>query len=1075
MAFLKRYIVDSGATKSITSSEINLENKRNFYGTVTFGDEQKLIAKYIGSISGLKDVIYVPGCQFDIISADSLGKQTGCKVVFDSGNNSVSLVKEVNSENIDIIIGEKCADGLYRTFDDFSINQLRADNSFILLSQDIQLNRSERQLLKHNNLWKQLHIKLGHASISKIHSMREDRCIQNLFIPQSLPANFYCEACALGKAHKTAKTKQIENEVNNEVEVQSFDKIYSDIGGPLTKSMNSGYRFYVFFIDKKSKYKWIYYLHSKDELKKKFQLFQNKIKLEFGKNIGILKSDRGGEYLDGDFSMYLNSCGVIQETTAPYSQWQNGVAERANRTIKDMARTMLIAAKLPAALWTFAMDMAVYLSNRLANSSLPKNISSYQSLYNRRPDLKHIHPFGCDVYVPIDDTLRTDLEPKSNLRYYLGPVNDTNDIFNTFNPVSKRLSVSRDGYQFDDNMINISFRGEIKLNNIDFILSKPSQTVIHPQNIISNNGVVDIPITVIPSEAAPVVEDPVINNIINERPKRTVIPNMLYRDFVTAAITEEVTMDDIISVDGNKSLTLSEVRQMDDWPQYEIAMQLEMEAINKNNTWEDVYELPEGRKPIGYVWVFNRKIHENPVRYKARLCAQGFSQTHGFDYFETYSPVIRQASIRIILSIAAAECMYVHQMDVNTAFLNGEIDTEVYMRRPNELGGDAPFVKLKKALYGLKQASRIWNNNIDEFMKELEFKQSIVEPCIYIFGELDTKVIVGIYVDDLIIASPSLDQIQFVKNALMIKYSMKDLGELNTIIGIKVIRDRDGISMNQGKYIDAIVDRFNMNDAYAAYVPMLSNIKFTSYMDPLYDPIDLTTEDIPYRQAVGALLYATQCTRPDINFSVSKVSQYMNCYSIPHWQAVEQIIRFLKTTKDCCIRYKRHNDPEMRNILEGYCDADWASDIESRKSQSGYVFYLNGGPISWASNKQTTVALSSVESEYIALSAATQELVYLRQLLEDMGYPQSKPTTLYEDNQGAIHLADNHGTFSKRTKHIDVRHHYMRDVMKRGWLVIKHIPTERQLADTFTKALVLSKFRVNSAHLVTPMSSAKNL
>ena len=159
----------------------------------------------------------------------------------------------------------------------------------------------------------------------------------------------------------------------------------------------------------------------------------------------------------------------------------------------------------------------------------------------------------------------------------------------------------------------------------------------------------------------------------------------------------------------------------------------------------------------------------------------------------------------------------------------------------------------------------------------------------------------------------------------------------------------------------------------------------------------------------------------------------------------------------------------------GYSDADWASDIETRKSHSGYVFYLNGGPISWASNKQTTVALSSVESEYIALSSATQELVYLRQLLEDLGYPQSKPTTIFEDNQGTIQLADNHGTHSKRTKHIDIRHHFIRDVMRRGWLLVEYIPTERQLADIFTKALVSSKFRMNSAQLVSSMSSVKNL
>ena len=257
---------------------------------------------------------------------------------------------------------------------------------------------------------------------------------------------------------------------------------------------------------------------------------------------------------------------------------------------------------------------------------------------------------------------------------------------------------------------------------------------------------------------------------------------------------------------------------------------------------------------------------------------------------------------------------------------------------------------------------------------------------------------------------------------------------------------------------------------------MLHNVKFTSDMDLLYEDVtNLTVDDIPYRQAVGALLYATQCTRPDIAFPVSKVSQFMNCYSMAHWQGVEQIIRYVKSTKNLRIKYTRHGDMNMRNILVGYSDADWASDIDTRKSQSGYVFYLNGGPISWASNKQSTVALSWVESEYIALSSATQELVYLRQLFEDLGYPQSSPTVIYEDNQGAIQLADNHGLHSKRTKHIDVRHHYLRDVIKSGWLLFRHIPTERQNADILTKALVSSKFRADCAQLLSPMSSAKDL
>ena len=451
---MNRYIVVSGATKSITCSEDNLINKRKYYGLVTYGNGQQLMAKYIGNVGGLNDVIYIPGCNMDILSADSLGRQTGCQVTFDSENGSVSLIKKLEDNYAEIIIGERCTDGLYRTFDNFNISDLRNENSFILLAQeDISLKRTARQELLHNNLWKQLHIKLGHASITRIHSMRKEKCMEGIFIPNSMPTEFYCEACALGKAQKTPKPKIIEQESNREIE--SFEKIYSDIGGPLIKSLGAGYRFYVLFIDKRTRFKWIYFLHSKSELKEKFRLFQNKVRLEFGRSIGILKSDRGGEYLDGDFSMYLNSCGIIHETTAPYSQWQNGVAERANRTIKDMTRTMLIGAKLPASLWPYAMETAIYISNRLPSSSLPDNNSPYQLLYNRKPNVKNIHPFGCDVYIRIDDSLRTDMEPKSNLRYYLGPNSEHGDSFHIINPTTKRIGLSRDGYKFDDNMLTV--------------------------------------------------------------------------------------------------------------------------------------------------------------------------------------------------------------------------------------------------------------------------------------------------------------------------------------------------------------------------------------------------------------------------------------------------------------------------------------------------------------------------------------------------------------------------------------------------------------------------------------------
>lgn len=1013
---------------------------------VNFGGSKTLVADYIGMVDGFADVLHVAGAAVNLISVSALCSALNVRITF--YHDVACIAKLIQDKLIEFNFAYRSSDNLYYLHKHFNLNKFIGEQAFIsLLPETIVFNRSARQEAILNKRWQILHEKLGHPSIARILAARSNNSLKGVNIPSHPPVNFFCDACAKGRSHRTPHSN--DTETTDGITYDPIEKIYSDLGGPLLSSYG-GYRWYVIFVDKSTRYKWIYFLKAKTEVLLTFKSFQHEVKRDFNKVIRTLKTDNGGEYTSDEFEIHLEQCNIRHEKSAPYAQWQNGVAERANRTIKDMARTMLIAANIPIQLWPAALRMAVYLSNRLPTTANDSNSSPYSLLFGKPTDIKDLHVFGCDVYVHIDDSLRTSLEPNGKKCYYLGPVTDNFDGFRYFNPETKRVAISRDGV-FNDSLAMAHLRPTVDFSKLDWLI--PSATpLINNTSETANN--LQVPTTQIP---------PVPETI--GRPQRVTRPAIWMQDYAHTAILDsdkvnnsvDVDVASLITVDGKRTYTLAEVQLLDDWPEYEKAMQVELKAITDNQTWDVIDSIPDDRKPVGYTWTFTCKTHETPIRYKARLCAQGFSQVHGLDYFETFSPVIRQTSIRVILSIATAMNYLLHQMDVNSAFLHGEIDTDIYMRAPPELGiGSNKFVKLRKAIYGLKQSSAIWNSKIDSFFKNIGFKQSIIEPCIYISDA--NKLIVGIYVDDLIIAGATSEGVSWLKAALCAEYPMKDLGEVKTIIGMQVERTHNKLKLSQVRYIDSVIKRFGMDKAQKAYVPLLANQPLTQDMNSTVSNVDDNHDvnQVPYRQAVGALLYAAQCTRPDISFACSRISAFMNSYTIMHWHAVEQTLRYLNTSKNAYLQYECMNDA-TRNILVGYCDADWASDSDSRKSQTGYVFYLNGAPVSWTSIKQTTVALSSVESEYMALSSATQELIYLRQLLSDLGFPQKDPTVIYEDNSGCINLSNDRG-FSRRTKHIDVRHHFIRDEVAAGRMKLMHIPTARQVADLLTKALPVSKF-----------------
>ena len=411
--------------------------------------------------------------------------------------------------------------------------------------------------------------------------------------------------------------------------------------------------------------------------------------------------------------------------------------------------------------------------------------------------------------------------------------------------------------------------------------------------------------------------------------------------------------------------------------------------------------------------MFKVKLDENgeAARYKCRLVAQGYTQAQGVDYHETFAPVARFGSIRTLLATAAQRGMHVHQMDVHTAFLNGKLEEDIYMCQPEGFvveGKEEQVCHLHRSLYGLKQSARCWNKELSCHLLDSGFEQSKADPCVYFRWKDGHLNIVSIYVDDLILVVDLLKDLEQTKEELSARFKMKDLGQLRYCLGIVCDQSAGCIKLNQKPYIDNLVRRFGLDKACGVSTPADACVKLVAE-DGISQPADPRL----YQQIVGSLQYAAGGTRPDIAFAVSSVAKFCNKPTELHLTAAKRVLRYLKQTKDLSLTYVK-NTPEA---IIGYSDADWAGDVKDRRSTSGNVFLLGGAAITWSRRKQSSVALSAVEAEYMALSVATQEAIWLRQLQEELGMEESGPTLIYEDNQGAISMAKN-PVFHKRTKHI---------------------------------------------------------
>ncbi|SGY77691.1 BQ5605_C005g03697 [Microbotryum silenes-dioicae] len=445
--------------------------------------------------------------------------------------------------------------------------------------------------------------------------------------------------------------------------------------------------------------------------------------------------------------------------------------------------------------------------------------------------------------------------------------------------------------------------------------------------------------------------------------------------------------------------------------------------------------VPADAKVLGSRFVFRTKRdqHGQVKSYKGRLVARGDSQRSGIDFDETFAPVAKFTSIRALLALAAAHGYHVHQADIDKAYLHGKLDAPLYIRVPDGIYMPGKVLQLHRSLYGLRQAGRIWNDKIDSALSALGYVATESDHCVYVRTTGDVRHYIALYVDDLLMISPSLPEIERTLQGLEQRYGVKRLGEAEYVLGIQIRRSPDGsISLSQEQYLKDVLARFGMSDAHPVATPMQSDLRLEVELQPTPFP-DRTR----YLQAIGSLMYASTGTRPDLAYTVGYLARFSHSPSAAAWGAVKHAFRYIAGTLPHGLRYTR-GDPAP---LLGYSDCNWGACVLSSKSTMGYTFVYAGAAVSWSSRLQSRVADSTCDAKYLALSHAGKEAIFLRQLFGELGLSSSKPVPIYGDNQGANALTKN-PVFHARTRHIRLREHFVRDMVSMGDIVVQYINTE---------------------------------
>lgn len=1013
------WLLDSGCTDHIINNETYFYNSIDLKipVNVKLPDGKMLNATKVGTVKiyfknyysqkhvDLKNVYYVEGIKQNLLSLSKITKS--CTVVAKN-----EYAKIYNGLRELIVVANK-------------INYLYRIKSFLtknesMYAYSINLTQKEK--------W---HRALGHVNFQYLNKLVNNKLVDGL--PDKIEnTDMKCSNCI------KSKMCNVPFENNRTKTTEILEIIHTDLNGPHSTIGYGGEKYFLTFIDDYSKCTRIFCIKSKTEVANCFIEFVNLVENKFNKRVKKIQCDNGKEYLNKDIYNFIRQKGIELLPCPPYVHELNGVAERYNRSAMDIGRCLMREAKINRRYWPEAIKTAAYLKNRTIANTV-ENKTPYEIFLKIKPNVEHLKIYGSRVFVRVPEVLRkSKWDDKAQEGVLVGYNENSYRVL-----LNNRIINARHVQVVEENteLICLEKLDDQKDKNIesDQTLDKVGKT-----NYESDESYVDADTN---NAFKNIVGDDNVNDNKDkvEMPqKRKRIPVSKYGNPVSHFIY-------VNYVDANVPNTFEEAMNSNNQKQWQMAMDSEINSLNKNNTWQ-IVEKPKDKKVIDVKWVFKKK---NNNEYKARLVVRGFQQN---EYTENvYSPVGKMQTLKILLSYSCKGNLFIEQMDVETAFLNAHIKSEVYVYQPEGYEtGDNKVYKLQKALYGLKESPRVWYECFDKFIITQNFVRSNYDYCLYVKRASKDPIYILIFVDDLLICCKDKNKIKDVKTCLMNRFAMKDLGKIKNYIGIDIdySDDKTIMTLNQTKYIESLAAKYDLQNSKLYDTPMETNLKLEQARE--------VDERIKYRNIIGELLYISTGTRPDVAYSVNYLSRYQSCYNQTHYKYAMRILKYLYNTKDLKLTYY---DKVNSEILDCMVDSDFAGDNIDRKSTTGFIVRLFGNLIFWKTRKQNTVTKCSTFAEYTAMSEAVTEILLIRNLLiESFDVKLCNPIKLYVDNSGAIAIAK-YGNFTKNSKHIEVQYHYINENYEKKIIDIVKIDTKFNLADMLTKSLDKTKFLNNRLKL----------
>jgi len=1029
--------------------------------TVGDGDEVRAYGEGTLVLEGttqqvvLEGVLFVPELYTHVLSVSRLTENDDLAVIFTKHSASV---KPHEGSSRTLLTAKKC-DGLYLI--DLEHSSTKVTKPTLDATVPFCFSGSASPMSSCiSDLW---HKRLGHPSQQMTRKLAEGDTVHGLPAYSTLVSAFQhpCHECLAGRF-----TAQPRSTLADRPSCK-LELIYADLTGPYVEALGKS-TMCLNVIDAYTGYGISTPIKGKGDACDMLIDSIKRLQMLGHTHVKELRTDNDAIFHSKKLTDWLAANCIELSHSAPFIHKQVGVIERFNKTVGEITRSLLAQSGRGKFLWPEAMMHATYLYNR--RPSIHSSNTHFEQLTGKKPDLSRLITWGCEahVHVPVDQQ-GSKLDPRSYTGVFVG--------YDEFSPAyriyTKHSVVLRMDCIFDETKFGTKFMQEFEVEETDrdmHVDDVPATTTVKPAPVHTPIQI-NAPAQRVIAERESRQRKPVTHTATTEPPSEHPFPKFIPGQPLPVPKDYQEAMTCPYAYHWKKAIE-SEINSLKENQVYTV----EQPSITHNHL-------------ITTKWVFVWKLNNENcvVKAKARLVAKGFMQRPGEEYQDIFSPTVSHTTVRALLSLVASENLYCHQIDFQTAFLNGSLDVPIFLLPPEGYRDGNTVWLLHRSLYGLKQAPRMWNIKLSTELHRLGFNISLEDDSLYYRDEQDgTRTLLTVHVDDMLIANKSKHiALQVVHDLQHIcGFKITDCGEVSRYLKIDITKNSKGeVMLHQSSFATEIVNKYLIHgDKHLAQLPLPANCVMCALnSDKAKTEEQRTAADTKlYASIVGSIMYLSNFTRPDLTYAVNQLCRYMSKPSQHHLSMAYHILSYINYTLDFGITYSNTSQP-----LTGFCDASWLSCLDTSRSNTGYAYMLNGGPVSWQSKLQPSVALSTAEAEYMSMGSAGKEGVWIRRLVLDdmlhlhntapvhcdMTHTTQHTVTTDKRNHAAIStspviLSDSQSALSmvkssissKKTKHIEKVHHWVREQVEDGTLTFDFVAGINNIADIFTKCLPIPRF-----------------